>query len=637
MTAAPYSQGGDRPDFSPIGDYGLIGDGRAAALVSREGSLDWLCWPRFDSPSLFAAILDDREGGRFAIRPSGNYTSSRRYVGDTNVVETTFHSPDGVMRLTDAMAVETHQARKEDLLPDHEILRSVECLAGSLEVEVVYDPRPGYARGVPELRHDAALGAILCEKGGELYALQSDIPLLVGPAGTGARARGRLEAGDRIWFSLTAEPGPAVVGGLGDEALHRLNRTLRWWEEWAGQLAYEGPYAEWVIRSALVLKLLTYSPSGAIIAAPTTSLPERIGQGDNWDYRYCWLRDSSMTLRALFDLELIEEGEAFLTWLLQATRLTWPRLQVLYDVYGESRVKERELSHLRGYRDSAPVRVGNQASEQQQLDVYGELIAAVADYVRRGGSLDGSETRMVRGWGDSIQELWDESDAGIWEFRGGGRKHTLSRAMCCVGIDCLIEMAESGVIDVPLDTYRSLRKKIEEAIEERGWNDERETYTATLDGDEVDASLLLLGLYGYKDPQDPRMRRTQERIKEDLGARDLLYRFPQKGRGLAEGVFGICTFWEADLLAQQGRIQEARNLFEEGLKTGNDLGLFSEESDPSTGEALGNFPQAFSHVGLINAALAIGRNGPGPGAPADEKEGDLRRHDLGPQKGNPSR
>ncbi len=627
----------DSEAYTPIQDYGLIGDGRSAALVSRSGSVDWLCWPRFDSPSVFGAILDSEAGGRFTIRPSEPWKATRRYVSGTNVLETTFRTAAGVIRLTDAMSVEVHRERRERLLPDHELLRRLECLEGSVEVDVSFDPRPDYGRLLPRLWYDSALGATLCEGRGQIYALQSDIPLPVASSGPGARARCALGSGDRLWFSLTSEPGPAVVGGLGDAAEHRLARTIRWWKSWIDQLAYEGPYPDQVIRSVLLLKLLIYSPSGAIIAAPTTSLPERIGKGDNWDYRYCWLRDASMTLRALFDLELIEEGEAFLNWLLQATRLTWPRLQVLYDVYGESSVKEKELGHLEGYRGSRPVRVGNQASEQQQLDVYGEVIAAVADYVRRGGSLDRIEVRMVQGLGESIRDLWRERDAGIWEFRDGGRDHTLSRAMCWVGIDSLITMGEAGIMEVPLEAYRHLRGEIESVIETRGWNSSLETYTATLDGDDTDASLLLLGLYGYRDPKHPRMRSTQERIRSRLGLDGLLYRFPQEDRDSAEGVFGICTFWEADFLARQGRIDEARSLFEKVLHTGNDLGLFSEESDPATGDALGNFPQAFSHVGLINAAVAIGRGGSGPGAPADTKGRHLRERNLSPRKGDESR
>lgn len=620
-------------DYVPIQDYGVIGDGRAAALISRTGSVDWLCWPRFDSPSLFASILDANSGGRFSIRPAGDHSPSRRYVGRTNVLETTFRTPDGTARLTDAMAVEVHEERKKALLPDHELLRCLECTSGTVEMEVLFKPRPGYASIAPRLHYDGALGAVLCEGDGQIFALQSQLPLNIDSRAGQARALAVLREGERLWFSLTAELGPAVVGGLGEGAAHRLARTLAWWDNWSAGLAYEGPYGDWVMRSVLLLKLLTYSPSGAIIAAPTTSLPERLGGSDNWDYRYCWLRDASMTLRALFDLELIEEGEAFLNWLLQATRLTWPRLQVLYDVYGESHVRESELVHMAGYRGSGPVRVGNQASEQVQLDVYGEVIAAVADYVRRGGTLDRTEKRMIQGLGRSIRELWQGMDAGIWEFRAGDREHTLSRAMCWVGVDGLIALGEAGVLDLPLDQYRRLRDEMEVVIETRGWNTELESYTATLGGDEVDASLLLLGLYGYKEPDHPRMRATQDRIRKRLGVRDLLYRFPQDDRKIPEGVFGICTFWEAELLARQGRLKEAKRLFEEVLKTGNDLGLFSEESDPETGDALGNFPQAFSHIGLINAAVAIGRSGPGPGAPADEKGQHLKERNLSPRKG----
>jgi GH15 family glucan-1,4-alpha-glucosidase len=651
------------PTYAPIRDYALIGDCRTAALVSRWGSVDFLCLPRFDSAAVFAALLDARRGGRFFARPVGEFQVRRRYLGHTNVLETTFEAAAGVLRLTDAMCVAGEAERRGELLPEHELLRCLECVAGEVEVEVGCDPRPGWgaAGAAAEPRDRRALG-VTWEHGNQLLMLRSEVPVATGsgpsghqghpghpeypgqspppglPGRQGVYGRETLRAGDRRFLSLasaTAEPG--VFLPLGDAAARRLERSVRWWEQWVAACVYLGPYPEVVLRSLLALKLLTYSPSGAVVAAPTTSLPEEIGGSRNWDYRYCWLRDTSWTLSAFFDLGFREEGQAFFSWLLYATRMRtagpavrrWtPRLRILnvmYDVHGEVRLRERQLPWLEGYAGSRPVRVGNGAVAQLQLDIFGEVAQAAFDYVERGGTLDATEGRLLRQLGETVRVLWREPDEGIWEKRSGRRHHTYSKAMCWVALDRLLLLHERGAIALPAaaaSAFRRDRDALRHAVETEGFNQRLGTYVDVFGGDEVDASLLLLGLRGWDDPaSSPRLAATLEAVRGRLERNGLLYRYPPGADGIpgGEAAFGICSFWLAELLAVTGRVEEAQAQFERVLAYANDLGLFAEEIDPGTGAALGNFPQAFTHVGLISAALAItaatGR-ARGPSAPA---------------------
>ncbi len=589
-----------------IGDYALIGDSRTAALVSRYGSLDWLCLPRFDSPSVFGAILDDAKGGRFAVHPVAPSSSRRRYVGDTNVLETTFQTADGELRLTDFMPVATEAEKRRELWPEHEVLRLLECLSGEMEVEVVCDPRPDYGRSTARFESVGALGFRMFLANGSLL-LRSEFPLQLSADGTLA-GRATLVAGDRRWIALGhATDEPAVLPMLGDGAAERLRQTLAWWEQWAGRCSYEGPHRAAVVRSALALKLMAYAPSGAVIAAPTTSLPESLGGTRNWDYRYCWLRDASFTTRALFELGYGEEATAFLSWLLQSTRLTWPELQIMYDVYGGTNLKEEELPELAGFAGSRPVRIGNAAKEQLQLDIYGEVVEAASHFVELGGKLDRASARMLIGLGETVCKRWREPDEGIWEVRSGRRHHTYSMAMCWVALDRLIRLHEKEQLQAPASEFAVQRDAIGREIEEHGYNEQLGSYVAELGGDEVDASLLLLGLHGYADPASDRMRGTCAVIRERLGVDGLLYRYPPDSDGLPgrEGAFGICSFWACQLLAMQGETADATAEFEHLLSFANDVGLFAEEIDPESGAALGNFPQAFTHIGLINAALAL--------------------------------
>ncbi|MGE3795869.1 MAG: glycoside hydrolase family 15 protein, partial [Dehalococcoidia bacterium] len=488
-------------DYAPISDYALIGDCRSAALVSREGSIDWLCWPRFDSPSLFAAILDRDRGGRFSVRPVDPFTSTRRYLGETAILETTFQTRDGLARLTDLMPVASEREKAGALWPDHELLRRVECVEGTVEVEVVFDPRPDYGRIVPRLEHWPNVG-LACEHMGRVVALRSDVPLSV-DGGPGRRGRLRLSAGETRTLALTFEQGLPVVSPSSDgDVDSRIASTRAWWEAWAADGArFTGPHAEAVQRSAITLKLLSFAPSGAIVAAPTTSLPEDVGGVRNWDYRYCWLRDASLTLRALDDVGHAAEADAFLSWLLHATRLTWPELQVLYDVYGEARIPESVLGHLEGYRRSAPVRVGNAAADQLQLDVYGEVIDAAWRYVRRGGRLDRTMARTLVGFGRTVVRRWREPDEGIWEPRSGRRHHTHSKAMCWLALDRLVDLCARGHVAAEAATFARERDAIRRAIERDGVSERLGCYVSVFGSEGVDASLLLLSVMGYADPR----------------------------------------------------------------------------------------------------------------------------------------
>ena len=584
--------------FPRIGDYGLIGDGRSAALVSHSGSIDWLCWPRFDSPSVFAALLDRERGGCWSIAPTGTYGFKRRYLPDTNVLETQFHSDLGTAVLTDLMPVRENSA----MVPDHEILRQIECTAGEVEIEVKLQPRPNYAEVAPQLEQRGKLGLRFCYGRG-VYWLRSTLPLTVKESS--ASLRHRMRTGESLVFSLSyTENAPAVLPDLA-QIPHRISICADWWKNWAAQAQYDGEFRDEVIRSALTLKLLTFALSGAVVASPTTSLPERIGGVLNWDYRYCWLRDASLTTRALLELGYFEEAMQCLDWMLHATRLTQPELKVLYTVFGNPAPRERESKMLRGYKESCPVRIGNAARGQLQLDVYGEVIDTASQYAFHGGTLDREMQKALRGFGNYVLKHWREADEGIWEPRTGRQHHTHSRLLCWTALDRLIALAEQDKLQISdVDQWKNERDAIQREITTRGWNEKLQSYVSVLDGEDLDASLLLLSWYGFEKPDSQRMRSTYRAIRQSLGTPDgLLYRYCTEPR---EGTFAICSFWEAEFLALGGGSpKDCAELLATLLKYRNDLGLYGEEIDADTGEALGNFPQAFTHIGLIGAALSL--------------------------------
>jgi GH15 family glucan-1,4-alpha-glucosidase len=588
----------------PIADYALIGDCRAAALVSRAGSIDWLCLPHFSSPSIFAALLDPDRGGSFSIRPRLPFTATRRYLDGSPVLETTFTTESGVVRVLDFLPILDGIA---PMRPMRELLRIIEGCAGKVDLEISIDPRPNYGRTKPRLENRRGLGWAYTWLN-EVIVVRGDVP--PAPADTALGAAVAVRKGERYRLSLSYSQGdPAVIPPLGDDADERLRCTLAWWREWHDRCTYDGPYRGHVLRSALVLKLLSYSLSGAIIAAPTTSLPEVIGGDRNWDYRYCWLRDAGLTMQALVGLGYQDDARSFLSWLLHATRLTWPELQVLYDVYGRTSLQEQELVDFEGYRGSRPVRIGNGAFLQRQLDIYGEVVVAADTVVSGGGTLDRVEARMLAGLAKTVCRQWREPDSGIWEIRGPRRQYTFSKVMCWAALDRLLKLHDRGAIDLgsSVEQFRRDRVAIADTIERRGFNPAISSYTSELDGNHMDASLLLMASVGYKDARHPHMLATYNRVCERLSYNGLLYRYEPgyTGHARQEAAFGICSFWPIDHLTKRGDIDAAEKMFEHLVSFANDLGLFGEEIDPDTGSALGNFPQAFTHVGLINAALAI--------------------------------
>ena len=587
-----------------IGDYAIIGDCRTAALVSIAGSIDWLCLPDFSSPSVFAQLLDPGHGGRFFVHPRQPFSASRRYTPDTAVLETTFATETGRAKLIDFFPT---LDGLDPMGPMREVVRIIEGVEGAVELDIGIDVRPDYNSTKPGVRHRGAIGWCWTWSN-QILVLRSNIDFM--PAETGLASSVVIRPGERRYLSLSYTKGdPAVFPMLGRDADDRLARTVGWWQRWARQCTYRGPYRDAVMRSAITLKLLTYCLSGAIVAAPTTSLPESIGGSRNWDYRYCWLRDAGLTNAAMLNLGYFEEARSFLGWMLHATRLTWPELQIVYDIVGRSNLKEIELPQLTGYKGSQPVRIGNGAYDQRQLDVYGEVAMAAYATAEGGCSLDEAEGRMLAGFGGVVCRQWREPDSGIWEIRGPRRQYTFSKVMCWTAMDRLIKLHDRGFIslDTSVERLRRVQREIEDVIETRGFNRKLGSYTSELDGEHVDAALLLMASIGYRDAAHPRMVSTYNLIHERLACNGLLFRYERNYDGFSskEAAFGICSFWAVDNLAKRPEVAAAARDFEHLLGFANDVGLFAEEIDGTTGAAIGNFPQAFTHVGLINAAVSI--------------------------------
>lgn len=588
-----------------IQDYAIIGNRRSAALISKGGSLDWLCWPRFDSPSIFGALLDRKIGGYWSIQAAEESRVSRQYIENTNVLQTVFTTGSGKLVLTDFMPVTSEEEKGARLWPENEIIRRINCEEGNNSVLIEFYPRPDYGRGEPSITNEGKLGWRI-NVGKDLLTLRSDIDLTPDSRG-GLRAELRLRRSESLAFSLTySEEAPAVLPPLANLVEQKLKLSADWWQRWAARANYHGPYREHVIRSALVMALLSFAPSGALIAAPTTSLPEQIGGDLNWDYRFCWLRDAALAVRALSSLGYDSDAGAFLSWLLHTTRLTRPRLKPLYDVYGNDSPGEQTLSYLSGYANSRPVRLGNAAADQLQLDVYGEVIDAVSHFISHKKDLDRDTQKMLCSYGEYVCRKWREPDDGIWEQRGAPKLYTQSRVLCWVALDRLIDLQRRGLIkSLPLEKVRRNRDQIRSEIEQHAWSEKLQAYTQTFDGEAVDASALLLVLYGFEDAKSHRMQQTHLRLREELcPGIGLMYR-DNRSETKKEGCFGMCAFWEANFLAHSGDLDGAHRVFESVLAYANDVGLFSEEIDPETGDALGNFPQALTHLALISAALEL--------------------------------
>jgi pentatricopeptide repeat protein len=594
-------------DYLPIAEHGIIGDLHTVALVGTDGTIDWYCCPSFDSPSIFASILDREKGGYYRIAPATEgWTSKQLYFPDTNVLVTRFLSEEGVGELQGFMPIargeETHR---------HRLIRRVLCVRGEMRFRLELEPRFDYGR----VDHEAEQHehGILFRSRDLCLALQATTPFACD--GRDVHSEFTLRAGQRVTFVLEAVEQDYVPRPYSeDETGESYARTIEYWRRWLGQSNYRGRWREMVDRSALVLKLLTYEPTGAIVAAATTSLPEQIGGPRNWDYRYTWIRDAAFTVYAFMRLGFTEEAAAFMDWLTDRFREqemgeSGP-LQVLYGIDGRKEVPEEILEHLEGYRGSKPVRIGNGAANQLQIDIYGELIDSVYLYNKYGEPISHDAWTELCGIVDWVSENWDQPDEGIWETRGGRNDFTYSRLMCWVAIERAVRVARQRGLPADLVRWMAQRDDIYRQIMERGWNEERGAFVQHYGSDVVDASLLLMPLVKFMGPTDPRWLSTLDVISNELVADSLVYRYNVEASpdGLEgnEGTFSICTFWYVEALARAGEVDEARLIFEKMLTYGNHLGLYAEEIGP-TGELLGNFPQAFTHLALISAAFNLDR------------------------------
>ena len=592
-----------------ISDYALIGNTRGAALVGKNGSIDWCCLPEFDSPAVFSLLLG-RNGGFFAISPQGDFRSSQAYMRYTNVVVTTFETKEGVVRLSDAFCVMEEDEKKSILFPDHEILRIVEGVTGSIRFKLEFVPRLFYGKLIPKIIYRGKLGVHfgwnehICILNS---TLEPDCIEILQKDGR-VSAIFDVAAGKRLIFSLAySSQSPAIIPELKLTGVERMNRTIAFWKTWIGRCTYGGRYLDSVQRSALTLKLLSHAPSGAIIAAPTTSLPEDPGGERNWDYRYCWLRDASFTARALIKLGYYQEMNAYLNWILHATQLTRPKLQVVYSVYGHAKLKEIPAAWLSGYMNSKPVRIGNDAHKQFQLDVYGEVLDAIYAYATVVKSLDNSMRKFALGLGRVICDKWDKPDNGIWEIRSE-KQHTHSKVMAWAGLNRLVQLAEYfSWKKTPIMQFKRVQAQIQNKIETSGYNENLGSYTQELNGSNLDSSLLVLPLVGYCDAKSPRMIKTTDLIYSKLSRNNLIYRYKNIDDGIkgSEGAFAICNFWLSENFVQRGDLERGIKLVDAVLNHAPATGLLAEEIDPQSGEMIGNYPQGFTHIGLINAAVTI--------------------------------
>jgi GH15 family glucan-1,4-alpha-glucosidase len=590
-----------------VEDYALIGDTHTAALVGVDGSIDWLCLPRFDSGACFAALLGTSDHGRWLLAPEADARAvRRRYRPDTLILETEFETDGGAVRLVDFM---TPRHGEPDLV------RVVEGVSGAVAMRMELIMRFDYGRVVPWVRRlDGYLQAIAGPDG---LALWTDVPTFGQDLTT--RSNFTVRAGEQVAFVLVWHPSHLAAPNPGD-ALSALEETTTWWREWVAHCSYAGRWRDQVVRSLITLKALTYAPTGGIVAAPTTSVPERIGGVRNWDYRYCWLRDATYTLYALTINGYTEEAIAWRNWLLRAAAGDPSTLQTMYGVSGERRLPELELSWLPGYEGSSPVRIGNAAVEQLQLDVYGEIMDAMHLSRRAGVADDEHAWHLQKALMRYLDTAWQQPDEGIWEVRGPRRHFTHSKVMTWVAFDRAVKAVERFGLDGPVDRWRGRREEVREQVLREAFDPGRQTFTQYYGSRELDASLLLLPLVGFIPAGDPRMRGTVNAIEEDLLWHGLVLRYRADptvdGLPPGEGAFLACSFWLADNYMLQGRTGEAVDLFERLLALCNDVGLLAEEYDPSGRRQLGNFPQAFSHVMLVNTA----RNLATAHGPAEERK-----------------
>lgn len=585
-------------EYKPISDYGVIGDQHTAALVGLDGSIDWQCAPRFDSPSIFAAILDARKGGRFQIFPAGKFSTKQNYEGETNVLSTIFESPDGRVKLTDFMPCFMDEGKLKGFQELHRVLEGVQ---GNPGLKVLFQPRLDYARGKTVM--SPTPDGCKAKNNGQDLSLASSTNLSVSEQD--ATSEFHLSKGQKAVFVLKWGKNHALPAAK-YETGKKLTRTLAYWKRWVGHVKYDGPYRPSVVRSCLVLKLLQYAPTGAMVAAVTTSLPESVGALRNWDYRYSWIRDNALSVWALSEAGAAREALDYARWLINVRKHSKEKLQIMMGIGGERDMPEIALDHLEGYRRSSPVRVGNAASRQVQLDIYGIL----NDYIyflhrTLNWTTPQVYENLVRYSADQAMKEWQTSDSGIWEMRQQ-KPFVESKMWCYVALDRAVKIARELGYDEDWQRWEPVKKKIKAEILSAGWSDKKKAFTMVLGGNDLDAASLLMPLVGFLNARDPRMTSTIQRIREELAKDDLVYRYNvddgQLGR---EGAFTVCSFWMVDCLTRLGRLREAERLLGQLLKRANHLGLYSEEIDPVTGEALGNFPQAYTHMGLITASVRL--------------------------------
>jgi GH15 family glucan-1,4-alpha-glucosidase len=600
--------------YLPIEQYGVIGDMRSVALVGKNGSLDWCCLPYFDSPSVFAAILDDRKGGRWSIAPDGELALKQIYLPDTNVLVTRFFSDQGMAELTDFMPIGP-EAGGETAQAARQIVRMAKAIRGTVRLRMECRPAFDYARQSHnlELTSDAKVAIFSTPR--QKLVLKGTHELT--RDGDGITADLTLKENQDAWFVLRQRAGSDDAGPLIAEPIdtaNLLNETVRYWRAWSARNQYYGRWREMVHRSALALKLMTFLPTGAIVAAPTTSLPEEIGGVRNWDYRYSWVRDAAFTVYALIRLGYTEEAAAFAHFMQARAKEKASGegpLNVMYGIDGRHDLPEETLDHLEGYRCSRPVRVGNAAVGHLQLDIYGELMDALYLYDKYGTMLSYDMWREIERMLDWVVKNWEQPDQSIWEVRGGRRQFTYSKLQCWVALDRGVRLARKHSFPTEGDAWRMERNRIYNAIMEKGWNERDASFTQYFGADAVDASSLMLPLMLFISPKDPRMLSTLDRIKHELLSDTLVRRYDirkaaRDGLPGGEGSFSVCSFWMVEALARAGSVEEAQLLFEKMLTYANHLGLFSEEISMK-GELLGNFPQALTHLGLISAAFNLNK------------------------------
>jgi GH15 family glucan-1,4-alpha-glucosidase len=596
--------------YKRIDDYGLIGDMHGSALVSFDGSIDWCCMPRFDSPALFSRILDSNKGGFYKLAPTKISSSTRRYLPNTNVLETSFTTSTGTGVLIDFMPVHRHSAMPREpleVVDFQRVVRILHCTKGRLDFEMDCYPKFDYGTIVPHASLSSSTTG-MAHGGSEAVSVYCSSPLTV--VNDGFRSRGVIFEGEKLYstisnqvsFTHRTEPLSPI------ELDYELADTTAFWEDWAAQCTFQGEHREAVLRSALTLKALTYAPSGALVAAPTTSLPEVIGGERNWDYRYTWIRDATFALYALSIIGYTEEARAFKEWLEWSTSGRARDLQVMYGLGGERRLTETEIPELEGYMNSQPVRIGNGAYDQFQLDIYGEIMDSAHIFRKFGGAVDADYWEYLRRVVNFVIDHWREPDEGIWETRGGRQHFVFSKVMCWVAMDRAIKAATDLKLPGDVEAWEKIRDEICNEIMAKGYSQKRQAFVQSYGSDNLDAANLMLPLVGFIPATDPMMRSTIRATQKELtNKQGFVYRYTNLDDGLdgSEGSFIICTFWLADNLIHLGQIDEARVLLNALLDCANDLGLLSEEYDSATGNMLGNFPQAFSHLALINTAVQL--------------------------------